>query len=131
MICEYHAVLVNARTDINRLYKFIKATANNIIKKAIQAAVIAAIRAALSNLDDQLVEVRNKVSHLFLFVALQLWHFIVGLGADVRRWTRPSTTMRRPEPRRSSSCTRERRRPPSTMLRRLMSKYLITYSNNC
>lgn len=41
------------------LYKFVKTVATGTIKKAITVAVQAAIRAALKELDDQLVQVRN------------------------------------------------------------------------
>ncbi|KAK8854853.1 hypothetical protein IAR55_003592 [Kwoniella newhampshirensis] len=43
------------------LYKFIKATATGLIKKAITVAVQTAMRTALDHLDEQLVEVRNRV----------------------------------------------------------------------
>ncbi|WWC93737.1 hypothetical protein V866_000573 [Kwoniella sp. B9012] len=43
------------------LYKFIKGVATGLIKKAITAAVQTAMRTALGHLDDQLVEVRNRV----------------------------------------------------------------------
>lgn len=52
----------DSRHDL--LYKFIKATANNVIKKAIQTAVGVAIKNALEELNSQLVEVRNRVSRL-------------------------------------------------------------------
>jgi len=45
----------------NLLYKFIRATATGVIKKAIAAAVSTAIRTALGHLDDQLTEIRNNV----------------------------------------------------------------------
>jgi hypothetical protein len=45
----------------NLLYKFIRATATGVIKKAIAAAVSVAIRTALGHLDDQLTEIRNNV----------------------------------------------------------------------
>ncbi|WVR07478.1 hypothetical protein IAU60_004520 [Kwoniella sp. DSM 27419] len=43
------------------LYKFLKGTATGLIKKAIEAAVHTAIRTSLGHLDDQLVEIRNRV----------------------------------------------------------------------
>ncbi|WVQ82003.1 hypothetical protein IAT38_004130 [Cryptococcus sp. DSM 104549] len=43
------------------LYKFIKSTATGLIKKAITAAVQNAMHTALGHLDEQLVEVRNRV----------------------------------------------------------------------
>lgn len=43
------------------LYKFIKATATGIIKKAIQAAMHEALRNAFEYVDEQLVEVRNRM----------------------------------------------------------------------
>ncbi|OCF37895.1 hypothetical protein I316_00119 [Kwoniella heveanensis BCC8398] len=43
------------------LYKFIKATATGVIKKAVTVAVQTAIRGALEHADDQLVEVRNRM----------------------------------------------------------------------
>jgi hypothetical protein len=43
------------------LYKFVKATATGIIKKAIQAAMHTALRAALEHVDEQVTEVRNRM----------------------------------------------------------------------
>lgn len=43
------------------LYKFVKATANNLIKKAITVAIKEAIRNAFEYVDEQLVEVRNRL----------------------------------------------------------------------
>ncbi|WRT68357.1 uncharacterized protein IL334_005333 [Kwoniella shivajii] len=43
------------------LYKFVKSIATGLIKKAITAAVQVAMRTALGHLDDQLVEIRNRV----------------------------------------------------------------------
>ncbi|WWC90750.1 uncharacterized protein L201_005687 [Kwoniella dendrophila CBS 6074] len=43
------------------LYKFIKGIATGLIKKAITSAVQVAMRTALGHLDDQLVEVRNRM----------------------------------------------------------------------
>lgn len=42
------------------LYKFIKATATGLIKKAVTAAVQQGIKTALQNVDEQLTEVRNR-----------------------------------------------------------------------
>lgn len=44
------------------LYKFVKATATGIIKKAIQAAIHTAIRTGLEAVDEQVTEVRNKMA---------------------------------------------------------------------
>ncbi|WVO22981.1 uncharacterized protein IAS62_004325 [Cryptococcus decagattii] len=49
----------NSKHDL--LYKFIKSTATGLIKKAITAAVQNAMHTALGHLDEQLVEVRNRV----------------------------------------------------------------------
>ncbi|WVN90208.1 uncharacterized protein L203_105444 [Cryptococcus depauperatus CBS 7841] len=49
----------NSKHDL--LYKFIKSTATGLIKKAITAAVQKAVHTALGHLDEQLVEVRNRV----------------------------------------------------------------------
>lgn len=43
------------------LYKFIKGVATGVIKKAIQAAIHQAIKTGLEYLDDELVEVRNRL----------------------------------------------------------------------
>ncbi|WWC71598.1 uncharacterized protein I206_105556 [Kwoniella pini CBS 10737] len=43
------------------LYKFVKTFATGLIKKAITAAVQTSMRTALGHLDDQLVEVRNRM----------------------------------------------------------------------
>ncbi|KAK4689510.1 hypothetical protein P7C73_g600, partial [Tremellales sp. Uapishka_1] len=43
------------------LYKFIKVTANNIIKKAVSTAVQVALKKALQEVDNQLTEVRNNM----------------------------------------------------------------------
>ncbi|WWD18999.1 hypothetical protein CI109_103456 [Kwoniella shandongensis] len=48
-------------TKHDLLYKFVKATATGLIKKAITVAVQQAMRISLEHLDDQLVEVRNRV----------------------------------------------------------------------
>ena len=44
------------------LYKFVRSTATGVIKKAIQTAVSAAIRTALDQAHEQLLQVRNTVS---------------------------------------------------------------------
>ncbi|OWT39064.1 hypothetical protein C362_03228 [Cryptococcus neoformans Bt1] len=49
----------NSKHDL--LYKFIKSTATGLIKRAITAAVQNAMHTALGHLDEQLVEVRNRV----------------------------------------------------------------------
>ncbi|ODN78898.1 hypothetical protein L202_04426 [Cryptococcus amylolentus CBS 6039] len=49
----------NSKHDL--LYKFIKSTATGLIKKAITAAVQNAMKTSLGHLDDQLVEIRNRV----------------------------------------------------------------------
>jgi len=43
------------------LYKFVKATATGLIKKAISTGVSLAMKTALGHLDDQLTEVRNTM----------------------------------------------------------------------
>jgi len=43
------------------LYKFVKATATNTIKKAIEAGIKAGIHSGLNNLHDQLLQVKNTV----------------------------------------------------------------------
>lgn len=48
-------------TDLITL-QFIKSTATGLIKRAITAAVQNAMHTALGHLDEQLVEIRNRVS---------------------------------------------------------------------
>lgn len=85
------------------LLQFIKSTATGLIKRAITAAVQNAMHTALGHLDEQLVEVRNRVS-------LPQYVGFGSLLTFLFRSRRPSSLMRQPELRLLKTSMRARRR---------------------
>lgn len=81
------------------LFQFVKVVATGTIKKAITVAVQLAMKAALENIDDQLVQVRNNVR-----LASRYMVFLTRL-----RWKRRNSQTRRLERRLLRICTQRRR----------------------
>lgn len=89
-------------TDLISL-QFIKSTATGLIKRAITAAVQNAMHTALGHLDEQLVEVRNRVS-------LPQYIGFASLLTFLFRSRRPNSLMRQPELRLSKTSMPARKR---------------------